>query len=299
MVLQPYLRSLRGIVHALKNESKGFCKAASPRRPADEVLISEIIYITDITGFHAAPVVPGAPSRATLSPFRQAGMSKGTMQMNILIIANSPLQSFGLTKFIGERIENAVIESLTELPAPAGEKSRYSHDIVILCLSQADDLQENLGKLKAVSYRCSKSRILVLENAAEKKSFESLKAYLNTGISGFLTSTNPLDMLDECLRKLRAGQKYLSPSALEWLLDNAFPPKQENNRALTSRESYIAKQLAEGRTVSQIAKETNRKVSTISTIKKNIFRKTNTDNIIKLRELVLNSGMRNSLQMRM
>ncbi|GAA4447827.1 UvrY/SirA/GacA family response regulator transcription factor [Ravibacter arvi] len=214
------------------------------------------------------------------------------MRMNVMIIANSPLQRFGLSKLITERFEDVLVESAEELYGSGKDEVGAAREIVILCLYPSSPLRENLEKLEAVSGRYPAARILVMENTAEKESFENLQAYLNSGISGFLTTASPLDMFDDCLRKLMAGQKYLSPHALEWLLDTAFLNKEVHKLTLTSRESYVARQLAEGLTVSQIAKETNRKVSTISTIKRNVFRKTNTDNIIKLRELVLNAGIR-------
>jgi DNA-binding NarL/FixJ family response regulator len=48
----------------------------------------------------------------------------------------------------------------------------------------------------------------------------------------------------------------------------------------------VAQYLAEGMQTSWIAHKLNRKVSTISTIKSNIFHKLQIDNILKLREQI-------------
>lgn len=203
--------------------------------------------------------------------------------MNILIVGKAPLERWGLTKIISEKIENVEVVSLENSQTVA-----LQADVVVLCLSQIDSDHENLSRLQDTLKRYARSRILILESVSEKQPFKNLSAYLSKGISGYVTSMDLPEVFEKCLNKLLSGNKYICPDGLEWLLGLAVQTKIETV-TLTRNELNIAEQLLVGRSVTQIARESNRKASTISTIKKTILRKTNAKNIIMLGE-VLKSG---------
>lgn len=204
--------------------------------------------------------------------------------MHIVIIGKAALERRGLTKIISEKIEKAHITDLTELVHDQPGQP-LAADMVILCLSQLDSVSENLLRLRSVSKRYSKSRILVLENVSGKNPFRNLRSYANSGFDGYVTSMDPLEEFETSLNKVLSGSKYICPEGLVQLLGLGATTDRETI-VLTENELDVAGRLLEGCSVSQIARETNRKASTISTIKKNILRKTNTQNVIMLGEVL-------------
>ncbi|MDR6808941.1 DNA-binding NarL/FixJ family response regulator [Dyadobacter sp. BE34] len=211
--------------------------------------------------------------------------------MKIDIIGKAALERWGLAKIVSEKIENAEITSLSEFHHETlGET--LPADIVILCLSQLDTIHENLAQLRAASNRYSKSRILVWENVSSKHPFLNLRAYLSKGFDGYVTSLDFLEVFEQCLNRLSSGKTYICPDGVDWLLGLAGRADREAVE-LTRNELDIAFRLLEGLSISQIARDSNRKASTISTIKKNILRKTNTKNVMMLGK-VLNFDQKRS-----
>ncbi|MCE7039131.1 LuxR C-terminal-related transcriptional regulator [Dyadobacter sp. CY312] len=204
--------------------------------------------------------------------------------MHIVIIGKAALERRGLAKIISEKIENAQVTDVIELVHDRSGQP-LAVDMVILCLSQLDSVSENLLRLRSVSKRYSKSRILVLENVSGRNPFRNLRNYANSGFDGYVTSMDPLEEFETSINKVLSGSKYICPDGLEQLLGLALATDRETI-ALTENELDVAGRLLEGCSVSKIARETNRKASTISTIKKNILRKTNTQNVIMLGEVL-------------
>lgn len=169
--------------------------------------------------------------------------------------------------------------------SPAGQIQPV--DLVILCLSQADLMDGNVHQLETVSWYYPGVKIIVFENVRNVQAFRNLIAYLKMGIRGYITALDSLEVIEYAIRKVLAGNRYIGEDALEWLLDRFAIDNVSNG--LTVNELDVARLLMEGRSVTQIARETNRKTSTISTIKRSILKKTKANNIIKLFE-VLNPG---------
>jgi DNA-binding NarL/FixJ family response regulator len=110
--------------------------------------------------------------------------------------------------------------------------------------------------------------------------------YFKLGVNGYVLKQNNADEMIKCVETVLENKQYLCPVLLERLLKNF---RKKNNglvveRILTPRESEIAKYLSEGMKTSWIAKTLGRKNSTISTIKNNIYKKLNVQNIIQLKK---------------
>lgn len=206
-----------------------------------------------------------------------------TSVVNIVIIDKSAVQRLGLMKLISESMQEVALtgfNNVQEIVQVPGQRS----DLVMLCLSQADPLDENVRQLKMVSGQYPEAKILVLETVRGLQTFRNLLAYLKLGVSGYVTAFDPLENIEHSIRKVLAGKRYVGEEALEWLLDHLA--NEEVATYLTANELDVARLLAEGRSVSRIARETNRKISTISTIKRSILRKTNVSNLLKLGEIL-------------
>ncbi|GAA4446745.1 hypothetical protein GCM10023091_40430 [Ravibacter arvi] len=215
--------------------------------------------------------------------------------MDIVIIGKSPIYNLGFTNVLREKAKRIVIENPGDRSQAVKSRDVSTETIVIVCLSQMDAPDENLSELKAASRKYPKSRIVVFEIVSQRNPCQNLRAYLNYGVSGFLTTLDSLEVINDCFESIGQDRRYICPQAVDWLM-NDFAAERESRPLLTKTEFYIARELSEGLSVSEIARKTNRKSSTISTIKKNIFRKMNTDNIVKLREKVLNSELRDFSQ---
>lgn len=158
------------------------------------------------------------------------------------------------------------------------KKKRY--DLVLLDIYMPD-----VDTVNAIDYIINilKSRVIIY-SMAEESIF--LKRYLNLGIHGYVNKEAPWQELDHAIQKVLNGGRYLSERGLEIILSKSNVSLSEQNilQILTNREFEVFKQLANGRTLVQIARNSNTHISTVSTHKHRIFKKLKLQNLFELIE---------------
>ncbi len=117
-----------------------------------------------------------------------------------------------------------------------------------------------------------------------KLAFQEISAFLPMGIEGYLSSEFDISELIRCIATLERGSKYISNSLVWSHFENDSVHSDQTYSQLTPLEKKVATNLIEGINVTTISRELNRKISTISTVKRNIFNKLHVENIIELRE---------------
>lgn len=116
--------------------------------------------------------------------------------------------------------------------------------------------------------------------------------YFKLGVSSYILRKNITTEMLNCVQSLQKGRQFLCPDLLDGLLKfiahkDVTQPKA---KSLTNREAEIAGYLSQGMKISWIAEVLGRKPSTISTVKYNIFRKMDVENIVELQKKV-SAGM--------
>lgn len=116
-----------------------------------------------------------------------------------------------------------------------------------------------------------------------RKSIDFLLTFFQDSIGGYLPDDFDADDLDICINTLTMGLHYVNTEIVYKLItqkpDNR---KQPRTSTLSGLERKVAGCLIKGMSTSQIAQTLDRRSSTISTVKSNIYRKTNVRNIIDL-----------------
>lgn len=121
--------------------------------------------------------------------------------------------------------------------------------------------------------------------------------YLKTGVNGYLSPTSTPDDLYRCIETVLNGKRYMSEEVFQVLCEYIVEEgkasrrhRSKNSRiVLSPRQLEIAELLVQGMKTSSIAKHTGLKMSTISTVKTNIFKKMGVDNVMKLSEMLYSS----------
>lgn len=97
-----------------------------------------------------------------------------------------------------------------------------------------------------------------------------------------------MDELLKCISEVESEKNYVSNEIMEILIPKWISTGKDtasnNHITLTHREFEIATFLIDGASVSEISKKLQRKTSTISTIKKNLFRKLQIQNLVDLKD---------------
>lgn len=196
----------------------------------------------------------------------------------IAIIDKYPMMRMGLELFLKNNYQEAVFLESESLDMFAQNEPDRSPDLFIL--GYAHDLKvDNYKLIDGLRKKYLKAKIIVYDGNPE---FLKVASYFQRGVTGYISkSSDGLELL-RCISQVENGKNYIGSEVMEVLLPKWLPTNRVRTltgKRLTSNEYEIARSLADGDRITSIADHRNRKVSTISTIKKNIFKKLNIDHI--------------------
>ncbi|MCE7044047.1 response regulator transcription factor [Dyadobacter sp. CY312] len=203
---------------------------------------------------------------------------------SIAIIDQFPIVRSGLDLFIRSNFKDTTVLESTSFYDFHHVSQNASPDLFIIGAtietinSQCDFITQYIRTNKS-------TKVIVYDDCP---TFAKLSLYFKSGVTGYITKSSGMDELLNCILDVQIGKKYISNEILDVMLSHWFPARNKGSvkRAykLTPRENEIVNLLLEGNSVSAISKNLNRKTSTISTIKKNVFKKLGISNLLELKD---------------
>jgi DNA-binding NarL/FixJ family response regulator len=146
-----------------------------------------------------------------------------------------------------------------------------SDDFDLLLLDMSMPGKSGIELIKQVRAERPKLRILVLSMHEEHQ--YAVRA-IRAGAAGYLTKESASRQLVDAIRKVASGGAFISSEVAQQLALGAMPDaKGAPHESLSDREFQIFLLVAGGRAVSDIARELNLSVKTVSTHKANILQK--------------------------
>jgi DNA-binding NarL/FixJ family response regulator len=176
-----------------------------------------------------------------------------------------------LTRYAFEAIirkdERNVIHRATDKAGLMQLLKENENSVVVLDYTLFDFIDEE--QLLIISERFAMaSWVLVSDELTE--SFLRQVIYSSHAFS-IVFKDSPLKDIRDALRSASRGQRYVSQKVMEQLLSKQS--EEKNNGVLTATEMEIIKAIAQGKTTKEIAEERFSSIHTITTHRKNIFRK--------------------------
>lgn len=122
---------------------------------------------------------------------------------------------------------------------------------------------------------------------------QQVQAVLDAGASGFVLKDNSFDELARGVRRVHAGQLFLSGELLGQALarGGAAPAVDPTLQRLTPRERQMVQLLAEGYTTTQIAERLHLSAKTVATHREHVFAKLQIQGIAQLTRFALRTGL--------
>lgn len=200
--------------------------------------------------------------------------------MRILIADDHTVVRKGLRQILLEAFPSAEIEEVGDAEALVKEALLRPWEVVITDLSMPG--RSGLDALHQIKQQLPKLPVLVLSiHPEEQYAIRVLKA----GASGYLSKDMASEELVGAIQRVLLGKKYISPSVAEKLAstfdldDDRLPHEQ-----LSDREFDVLKQIAVGKSITDIAQMLSLSPTTISTYRSRILMKlglkTNADLIL-------------------
>lgn len=122
---------------------------------------------------------------------------------------------------------------------------------------------------------------------------QQVQAALDAGASGFVLKDNSFDELARGIRRVHAGQLFLSGELLGGVLTQGggVPAADPALQRLTPRERQMVQLLAEGFSTQQIAEQLHLSGKTVATHREHVFAKLQIQGIAQLTRFALRAGL--------
>ena len=191
--------------------------------------------------------------------------------MNIALADDHPLVLRGIKEILHESLHDAVVHETHDAAGLMAMLRREAIDLVILDLSLPDrhglDCLAEIRQRKAVLT----PQVLVLSMHAEERF--ALRA-LELGADGYVTKDRAPEDIVLAIRRIQAGGRYISPEVAEALAGRIFGShRQPRHETLSPREFRVLRELARGRSPSDIAALLFISSKTVSTYRSRVLHK--------------------------
>jgi two-component system, NarL family, invasion response regulator UvrY len=206
---------------------------------------------------------------------------------SVLIADDHPMIRTGLRQYLEQdRSIEAIGEAASGAETLQGLRDgRW--DLVILDINMPDG--SGIEILRQIRLEHPNARVLVVSGFAEKQYAITV---LRGGASGYLAKDKAPEEFMSAVRTVLAGRRFVSTSLSELLISELDEPTdQPMHSKLSEREFQVLRQLAVGRSVTEIAVELAISVKTISTYRARVLEKMHLDTNADLTTYALRNGL--------
>jgi len=207
--------------------------------------------------------------------------------IRVLVVDDHGLVRTGLRRILNESPD---IEVAGE--AASGEEALQMHreiapDVVLLDISMPG--LSGFEVCQRLQERPEPVKVIILTVHARGPYPSQL---LDAGANGYLTKGCGAGELQEAIRKVHAGSRYVGSDIAQQLALSLLPGQRQSPfENLSAREMEVALMLTEGHELAHIAESLNLSPKTVATYKYRVLEKTGTKNEVGLLRLALEHGL--------
>lgn len=207
--------------------------------------------------------------------------------LNILIYDPLPISLYGLERIIGENIEGSKITSTKNVEESISSITKEEFALAFLSI-WSFNIDEVIEILKSAPKNLCIG--LYYEEFPIALQLKSKSANIN----GLFSKKLDEDSLVQSIKRLILGKQILCSVTQGYLLDQLFLGKSKEQKTrrkktndndpnqISPREQEVLNLLVKGLRTSEISKQLNLRMSTVSTMKATILRKEDVKNVIEL-----------------
>ena len=208
----------------------------------------------------------------------------GTVMAKYIIADNQEITRFALESLLKQNDENQIYRASDKTSLVAKLKE-HEHAVVILDYTLFDFADED--QLLIVSERFALSQWLLISDELTPQ-FLRRVIYSSHQFS-IVFKDGPMKDVRDALHAVCHHQRFISQRALEVIISQQ--QDEEKPDILTATEAEIVKAIAQGKTTKEIAEERFSSIHTITTHRKNIFRKLGINTAHELIKYAIRAGL--------
>jgi two-component system invasion response regulator UvrY len=199
--------------------------------------------------------------------------------MKILIADDHTIVREGIKMLLIEAYPSAMIVDVSDSVELLRLVFDEKWDVIISDISMPPG-DSGLEAIKKIKHHTPATPVIILSmHAPEQYAVRAMQS----GASGYLTKGAATLELVNAVNQVLTGKKYLTAEVVNVLAD-AFENSNSHKtiQHLSEREGEVFKMLAQGKTISEIAKELTLSTNTISTFRSRVFEKMGFHNNLEL-----------------
>ena len=203
----------------------------------------------------------------------------------VLVAERNLMQGELLTRALCDENDFEIIGTVSDCKEVLRLLRRFEPGIAIVSSDLQDGICAGLDLIAEVRAKNPRTMTVVLLDDSDRESV--VEAFRN-GARGIFLRTQPFTMFPKCLRAILQGQVWVRNEEVEYLLEALTRPQPSHlvtskvKSALTSRESEIARLVAEGLSNREIASKLSLSEHTIKNHMFRIFDKTGVSSRVAL-----------------
>ena len=207
--------------------------------------------------------------------------------MRVLIVDDHAILRRGLRALLSDAFRETAFGEASNAEQALEQLGKKVWDVALLDITLPG--KSGLDLLKELKAARPKLPVLVLSVHPED---QFAVRVLKAGAEGYLTKESAPEELMKAIRKVMAGERYVSPTLAEKL---AVGVRKDSTRTphetLSDREYEVMCRIASGRTVTEIAAELSLSVKTISTYRARILEKLGVKNSAEITRYAMRNGL--------
>jgi two-component system invasion response regulator UvrY len=207
--------------------------------------------------------------------------------IRILIADDHPIVREGLKQVLARTTGISVVAEAANGQEVLDGLSSAEVDVVVMDFSMPG--KSGLDVIRQIRSEWPRVPILVLSMHPEN---ELAPRLLKAGVSGYLEKESATRDLEQAIRRLAAGGRYVSASLGEKLAANlAAADARKPHEQLSDREYQVLLRIVAGRTPQEIAGELSLSVKTVRTYRDRIMEKMSMKNDVELARYAIENGL--------
>lgn len=208
----------------------------------------------------------------------------GTLMAKYILADNQEITRFAIDSLLKQDEDNQIYRA-SDKTSLVEQLKAHENAIVVLDYTLFDFADED--QLLIVSERFSLSQWLLF---SEELTPQFLRRVIYSSHQfSIVFKDGPLKDLRDALQAMRHHQRFISQRALEVIITQQ--QDEEKPDLLTATEAEIVKAIAQGKTTKEIAEERFSSVHTITTHRKNIFRKLGVNTAHEVIKYAIRAGL--------
>lgn len=200
----------------------------------------------------------------------------------ILLVDDHSIVRKGLRLLIQDYIPHTNIDEAFDGTSALENIKRKNYDLVMMDINMPGT--DSFVTLETILTIRPGLKVLIFSMNSEEV---FARRFLKIGAKGYLRKDSNNSEIQNAIEEVLNGKIYVSPELSQKLVAGIRSKKQPDNPfdRLSSREFEIVQHMAQGNSVSEMAKKLNIHTSTVGTYKSRIFEKLQVQNLVELLSL--------------